>query len=1002
VARFPIIEYPVAGGIDTKTDPKLVRPPKCLDIVNGMFTKHGSVVARFGYDALVPRDLDELSVDGLRSVDKRAQELVGFSDGAVYGRVLDRWGHRGNFTGGQLTTEPVADRPADQTEPMYAQLGDLRAHAWLEGTALYFYMEDSNRTQVVAPTEVNANASQPVLLATSTNFLLVFIDTYYSDIVVATCGQTIQSRRLMLGDLHGDELFTAAWDPDGDSDAATPVPWMVVCYRSTTGHRFLFYRSTGLAHPTKTPETQATAATSYITAHVHEGAGILFFYGALANTKSEWIPSDDGAKLSGPTLSATSTGGTAVSNNTGASDPANDISLLLQWGDDIREVRVSGDTSNTTPTYTGVFAYDVTLHGGATRRSALSATLNRDWVVPVQRSSTLQPTVVLLDPDATAVARVAPELTSVTARNQWQPGYLNGDQMQFVVNDKKIFTVEADQFSQYSQSGCRLVTLDLAAKTTTQEYRDSLYIAGSALFQYDGSTVVEQGFWFYPEVDLTQGTLGSAVSGQPYSRAMATGANTYLYFVCYEWYDATGKRWQSRAFSFTLTTADDPGTTNVVFDIPALQFSSKTGVEIAVYRTAASDSDGLAYRVSAVGELSAQNSSNTDVTFTDDTADASVKAGENFYASIGITDKTAPGAVSLITAHDDRLFAVNGEDSTQLVYTDRPEGFEGPAFSLPFVLQTPREGGDVTALASMDQFLLIFKEDRVYALRGEGPGNTLLGQDYTVPTLVSTDVGCSNPDSIVRLPNGIAFQSDKGIYLMGRNLQVVYIGADVEAYNDVTITGADLVPDENSVVFLTAGDRTLHFNYEHNAWSTFDGHAGLDSVVIDDDYYYLRTDGENVFKRAAHYQDDGAGVALTMELAWMVPSGVQRYWRCYLAQLLGNYSSEHTLEVDVAINYREYYEYTWAWDPSDGLALDTWGGNATLGGGEAWGISDLEKPDSVYMVSHSPRTQLVTAIKFRIRTVLPGTPGAGFELTAVALEYKSYGGAFRTPSGKHG
>jgi len=52
----------------------------------------------------------------------------------------------------------------------------------------------------------------------------------------------------------------------------------------------------------------------------------------------------------------------------------------------------------------------------------------------------------------------------------------------------------------------------------------------------------------------------------------------------------------------------------------------------------------------------------------------------------------------------------------------------------------------------------------------------------TEPSLIPTDTGTINPRSIVLTPMGIMYQSEKGIYLLDRSLQVSYIGADVEAY----------------------------------------------------------------------------------------------------------------------------------------------------------------------------------------------------------------------------
>jgi hypothetical protein len=289
----------------------------------------------------------------------------------------------------------------------------------------------------------------------------------------------------------------------------------------------------------------------------------------------------------------------------------------------------------------------------------------------------------------------------------------------------------------------------------------------------------------------------------------------------------------------------------------------------------------------------------------------------------------------------------------------------------------------------------------MFTTSGDGPTNTGFGE-YPPPVLQSSDTGCKNAKSIARLPAGLVFQSDKGYFALGRNAQIAYIGGDVDAYVDVPVTEAQTLPAENAVVFLTADERTLYTDYEHNAWSTWTNHAGISAVALGTDYYYLRSDG-TVYRRSSSYSDDGTPVALIIDLPWYTLDGIQKYWRCHLATFLGNFASEHTIRVDVFINYRDYYEYTFTWDPEDGLNQGTWGGvdGDEFGDGDAFGVPTLAKPDSVYQFSHAPRTQKVQSIRFRLTAVLPESPGAGFELTALALTATLYGGTFRTAQGKH-
>jgi hypothetical protein len=75
-------------------------------------------------------------------------------------------------------------------------------------------------------------------------------------------------------------------------------------------------------------------------------------------------------------------------------------------------------------------------------------------------------------------------------------------------------------------------------------------------------------------------------------------------------------------------------------------------------------------------------------------------------------------------------------------------------------------GGDITALKAMDDKLIIFKENAIFYLSGDGPNN--LGQQDTFiePQLISSDIGCSVKNSVVLTPAGIFFKSHKGIHLL--------------------------------------------------------------------------------------------------------------------------------------------------------------------------------------------------------------------------------------------
>jgi len=244
------------------------------------------------------------------------------------------------------------------------------------------------------------------------------------------------------------------------------------------------------------------------------------------------------------------------------------------------------------------------------------------------------------------------------------------------------------------------------------------------------------------------------------------------------------------------------------------------------------------------------------------------------------------------------------------------------------------------------------------------------------------------------------FQSDKGIYLLNRGEAVQYIGSPAEGFNDQTYTAATLLPDRNEVRFLSSDERTLVYDYEFQAWSTFTNHQGLGAVLHGNVYKYLRLDGRVYSETNGVFQDNSSDVRLVLETPWLRPQGNQRYWRILRALFLGEFEGDHDMRLRVAVDYRNYDEYSVVWDAANALSTDSWGSDATWGSGETWGSSDADRPDRVYQFRHMLKKQKVQAVKFIMEEIPPASPTAGFELTSVLLEVGSYGGGFRLSTRK--
>ena len=165
---------------------------------------------------------------------------------------------------------------------------------------------------------------------------------------------------------------------------------------------------------------------------------------------------------------------------------------------------------------------------------------------------------------------------------------------------------------------------------------------------------------------------------------------------------------------------------------------------------------------------------------------------------------------------------------------------------------------------------------------------------FSVPQVLAADVGCVSPESVASTPAGILFKSEKGICLLSRSLEVSYLGAPVEAFNDLTITSAVPVPARSQVRFSTLEGPTLVYDYLFNQWATW-SYSARHALMFGSVYTALRDDSSVWQEEAGRYDDAGIPILLRAQTAWIKLADVQGFGRVYRAGLLR--SEEHTSEL---------------------------------------------------------------------------------------------------------
>lgn len=440
----------------------------------------------------------------------------------------------------------------------------------------------------------------------------------------------------------------------------------------------------------------------------------------------------------------------------------------------------------------------------------------------------------------------------------------------------------------------------------------------------------------------------------------------------------------------TLSGGTEASSMQVV--VPTLRLTSKTDVVVELYRTEASGT--IFYKVSSINSPTFNDPTVDSVTIVDTLKDADLISRETLYTTGGVLENVAPPASRIVAAHtaSDRIFVV-GDRPNVVQYSK----ISGPGYPVEFNDTLERQvdpiGGRITALSSMDEKIIIFKEDAIMYMSGSGPNNLGQQDSFTEPERISVDVGCIEPKSVILVPDGLMFKSRKGIYLLSRSMQVQYVGAPVQAYNALKITSAKIIGELNQVRFTTADGPCLVYNYFVQQWGTYQNHSALSAEVIGSDYYYLRSSSELLKENRQSFSDAGSPIRLKVQTGWISFAQLQGFMRVYKMLILGQFKSAHKLRIRVAYDFNEAWVQEQTINTADFIDASPYGtgtyGSEALYGGDG----------NVYQIRVDFARQKCQSIKIMIEDVQEA-PGEGLSLSAITLQIGGKQGTNKMASSK--
>ncbi|MGD0455915.1 MAG: hypothetical protein ABSB69_20195, partial [Solirubrobacteraceae bacterium] len=904
-------------GLDTKTDPYQVQMGKFLVLQNSVFTKGGLLQKRNGYGPLAA--LPNAQSVYLTTLNGNLTALG--SSVESYFESNETWVNKGTFQPISLLTLPVGRSAINQVQCDSAvSPSGLVCTVYTEnnnGTLDYRYViADAIRGQVISnPLKIGTGTTDgsPRVFVLGGYFVIVYtafiagtshlqyIAVSISNPNSASAGTLVASYTAAPslswdGVVVGNNLYFAYYNTSGGSNVAINYLTSSLILSSPTSFAGSIATHMSVCADITVPSNPVIYAAFY-----NSGTSI----GSVVAVNSSLQPLMTATQIISAPVSVyniTCAGnqqivsGAPVSVATVFYEVANtytyDATLPTNF---ILSVTVDLPATVTTGIVGGgnLIAKSVGL-------ASKAFIVNGDIYVLTEYASALQSTYFLIDENSNIVSRFAYENGGASLSTS--AGYLPTGLPQAQVSGSNVYIAylykdliesqstlglnptigPAGASNIYSQTGINLATIGFNSSTLgASEIGSTLNISGGLLWTFDGQTLNELGFNLFPDnVEATWSTTGGSMDSRPTN--WVTGQPSYYVQVIYSWNDAAGNVIRSApSVPVPITTTDSGSnitTGSITVNIPYLRLTYKQNATIQVYLWSVAEQ--VYYQVGNAG-ANPNSAPTLNVTSSDSfaflitTNEQNVVGNEIIYTTGGVVEDVGGPAAVASTLFDDRLWLIDAEDRNLLWYSKQViEGTPVEMSDLLTFYVAPSTGaqgstGPITAIFPMDDKLIIFKRDAIYYINGSGPDNTGANSQYSQPIFITSTVGCSNQNSIVITPTingspgGLMFQSDKGIWLLGRDLSTSYIGAPVEAFNSATVNSATAIPGTNQVRFTISTDQTLMYDYYYQQWGTFVGVPGISGTIYQNLHTYLTASGAVAQETPGQYLDNGNPVLLS-------------------------------------------------------------------------------------------------------------------------------------------
>jgi len=973
-------------GVDTKTDPFQLAPGKFLKLENSIFDKAGRLTKRNGYGALTPipttTDLPTYITTFAGNLTAVGNRLDAYSAGS------EEWIDKGRLRPLNLSTLSLVKTNTSQTQADSATASNgLMCVAYTDQDPsdltkkIYKYaiIDSVTGQYIVNPVQLtNADATYgtPRVFLLNNYFVIIYTTKpasyhlVYQAISVTDLNNVIPETDISTSYAPATTL---------SFDGVVAGNKLFIAYYTTSGGNAIkiTYIGSNLLPASVTTVNGYTATMFSLVADINVNTQLPTVYISFYNGTNGYIVAVDENALLIPAFSTPIqwTNNTKIKNITSTINTNYGIVIYYE---------VENAYSFDSNFYTNYVSANVVSFLGAVSAAQVvcrsvglaskAVTVNNADYFLALYQSTYEPTYFLInaewDSPTTAKSQVAAILSSSNgAASYYTHGlpnvtlsgvtgsvcYLRRDLIQSINQTATSFTAGI-----YSQTGINLAKFTLANNAIlSAEIGSNLNLTGGFLTAYDGVAPTEQGFFLYPDMDV------AATLALPNQSAAITVSNNggpgvpaksdpsyfedtvYYYQVTYEWTDNQGNLFRSApslpVFVNTDALTPPSGFNNnnrITINVPTLRLTYKTAspVRIVVYRW--STTQQTYYQITSVSQPVLNDPSIDSVQVIDTFTDAQIVGNNILYTTGGVVENIVAPATANMCLFNNRLFLVDAENrnllwfSKQVIQNTPVEMSD--LLTLYVAPTTASQGstGPITALAPMDDKLVIFKQNALGYINGSGPDNTGANNQYSDFTLINSVVGCINQRSIVFTPLGLMFQSAKGIWLLGRDLSTAYIGAPVESLTTgATVQSAVNVPGTTQVRFTLDSGITLMYDYFFQQWGTFTNVPAISSTIYDNLHTYINSYGQVFQETPEVYLDNTSPVLMNFTTGWINLAGLQGFERFYTMFLLGQYFTPFKLNVQLGYDYNP--------SPSQSIIVTPDNYSANYGNDPLWGNNAL-------------------------------------------------------------